>query len=66
MAESDIYLTVGNDPKGSGLLAIMTEGHPQRGDANCTVLTIRRVKNHNEAQEWFRRMKVERPWESRN
>lgn len=66
MAEDIIYLTVGDDPKGRGLLAIMSRGSPQRGDKNVTVLTLEVVKNMKEAKAWFRRMKIEQPWEIRN
>lgn len=66
MAENEIYLTVGKNPKGDGLLAIMSEGQPQMGDEKCTVLTLEVVKDMEEARTWFERMKVERPWEERN
>lgn len=66
MAESEIYLTVDKNPKGDGLLAIMSEGQPQMGDEKCTVLTLEVVKDMEEARTWFERMKVERPWEERN
>jgi len=65
MAEDYIYLTVDKDPKGRGLLAIMTQGHPQFGDANCTVLTLEVVPNMKAAKLWFERMKIEKPWETR-
>lgn len=66
MTETDVYLTVGDDPKGRGLLAIVSRGHPQRGDAKCTVLTVEVVKNMKAAKAWFRRVKIEQPWELRN
>lgn len=65
MSEDRIYLTVGDDPKGRGLIAVMSQGQPQLGDAHCTVLTIEIVKNMKQAKAWFRRMKDERPWETR-
>lgn len=65
MAESKMYLTVSDDPRGRGKLAIVTLGHPQRGDAKCEVLTLTVVKDHAEACAWYERMKIERPWETR-
>lgn len=65
MAEDRHYLTVGPDPKGRGLLAIISEGSPQRGDKNVTVCTLELVKNMKQAKKWFRQMMAERPWETR-
>lgn len=65
MSERDVYLTVGDDPKGRGLLAIVSRGHPQQGDAQCTVLSVEVVKNMKAAKAWFRRVKIEQPWEIR-
>lgn len=66
MAKDYLYLTIGDDPKGRGLLAVMTQGHPQWGDHRCVILTMEIVKTEQEAQVWFDRMKIERPWEPRN
>lgn len=63
--EDHVYLTVGKDPKGRGLLAIITQGHIQYGDANCTVLTLGVVPNMKAAKKWYKRMKSEKPWETR-
>lgn len=60
-----MYLTVGNDPNGR-LIAIISLGQPQFGDDHCTVLSLEVVKNMKEAKRWYKRMKVERPWETRN
>lgn len=66
MAEDTIYLTIDDDPKGRGLVAIMTQGHPQLGDNHITVLTLEvGFKTVKAARKWFKRMKVERPWETR-
>ena len=65
MSEDRMYLTVGDNPNGGGLLAIVSLGQPQFGDERCTVLTLEVVKNMKEAKQWFRRMKIERPWEPR-
>jgi hypothetical protein len=65
MAEDHIYLTVDKNPKGKGLLAVMTQGHIQYGDAECIVLTLEVVPNMKAAKKWFKQMKIERPWETR-
>lgn len=65
MAENKIYLTWDKNPKGAGLLAIISQGQPQLGDKNCTVLTLEVVPNAKAAKKWFRRMAQERPWETR-
>lgn len=66
MAEDVMYLTVGDDPHGRGLMAIASMGSPQKGDAHCTVLDVEIVKNMKEAKAWWRRIQRERPWEPRN
>lgn len=66
MAEDTIYLTVGKNPKGRGLLAVMSYGSPQKGDADVRILTLEIVKNMKAAEKWFKLMAVERPWETRN
>lgn len=66
MPEDTWYLTIDKNPNGKGLLAVMTQGHPQFGDTNCKVLTLEIVKNEKEAKEWFQRMKVEQPWVTRS
>lgn len=67
MAEDRMYLTVDKDPHGRGLIAIITQGHIQRGDKNCTVLTLEvGFKNMKAAKTWYKQMKIERPWETRN
>jgi hypothetical protein len=66
MAEDRFYLTVGDDPHGRGLLAIISFGSPQYGDENVTVLTLEVVKNMKAAKRWYKRMLIEQPWEARN
>ena len=66
MAEDKIYLTVDKNPKGKGLLAIMTQGHIQFNDDKCIVLSLEVVSNMKAAKAWFKKMKIEKPWESRN
>lgn len=63
--EAALYLTVGDDPHGRGLLAIVSEGHPRAGDGKCVLLTLEVVPSMKAAKRWFKQMKVERPWETR-
>jgi hypothetical protein len=65
MAEDRHYLTVGPDPKGRGLMAIISLGSPQHGDKNVTVCDVELVKNMQEAKKWFRKAMIEKPWETR-
>jgi len=66
MAEDKIYLTVGKNPKGGGLLAIISQGQPQEGAATCTVLDLEIVPNMKAAKRWYKQAMIERPWEPRN
>jgi len=65
MAQDRLYLTVAPRSDG-GLLAIISQGTPQRGDKTCTVLKITSIATKEEAEAWFDRMLIERPWEARN
>lgn len=65
MAEDTMYLTIARDPNSSGWIAAITMGQPQLGDNNVTLLTIEVLKSRTEAREWFERMKIEKPWETR-
>ena len=65
MAEDRIYLTVDQDPKGRGLLAIITQGQPQFGDKEVIVLTLEVVPDLAAAEKWYEQMLVERPWVNR-
>lgn len=66
MAEDTIYLTVAPNPKGPGVLAVMSLGSPQKDDQNITVLTLEVLDDAAAARDWFERMKVEQPWIKRN
>jgi hypothetical protein len=69
MAEDKIYLTVSRDkrqPQNDGYIAVISQGQPQLGDNTCTVLDVELVKNMKEANAWFKRMKIDRPWETRS
>lgn len=63
-----LYLTVARErrqPQNDGYVAVISDGHIQRGDEKCLVLSVKVVPNVKAAQAWFRRMKEERPWETR-
>ena len=66
MAEHAYYLTTHPDPHGRGLMAVVTLGHPQLGDATAKVCTVDVVADQQAANVWFDRMMVEKPWEERN
>lgn len=69
MSETKIYLTVDRkkrQPENDGYVAVISQGSPQRGDKNITVLSVEIVQNIKEAKAWFERMKVEQPWVERN
>lgn len=58
------YLTCGDDPKGRGILAIISRGSPQRGDKEVTVCDIEVCKNMKAAKKWYRRQMKTRSWEA--
>lgn len=69
MAEDKIYLTVANEkrqPQDDGYIAVISQGSPQKGDGVTVILDVELVANLDEAEQWFERMLVERPWETRN
>jgi hypothetical protein len=69
MSESSIYLTVEREkrqPENDGYIAVISQGQPQLGDRDITVLDVEVVKNMKEAKAWFKRMKVEQPWVQRS
>lgn len=64
-----LYLTVASEkrqPQNDGYVAIISDGHLQTGDTECTILGVEVVPNRKAARLWFRRMRTERPWEPRN
>jgi hypothetical protein len=60
-----LYMTTGRDEKGR-FIAIVTDGTPQLGHQDVTVLTLEVVEDEADAARWFDRMKQERPWEVRH
>lgn len=59
-----LYLTIGRDSKGR-LLALCSDGSPQRGHDDAIILSVEVVENEAAADAWFMRMQLERPWETR-
>lgn len=58
------YLTTGDDPKGRGIIAIISLGSPQRGDKEVTVCDVEVCKNVKQAKKWYRRQMQTKPWQS--
>lgn len=60
-----MYLTY---QQSSGI-AVITDKHPRKRSGELaegvTVLSVERCPNMKAARKWFKRMKVERPWETR-
>ncbi len=69
MAEHHVYLTVAREkrqPQNDGYVAVISMGSPQFGDKDTQVLSVEIVPNMKAAKAWFKKMKLERPWEVRN
>jgi len=47
------------------LIAVITDGSPQMGHAEVTILDLKPVDDEEEANVWFEEMKILRPWEAR-
>lgn len=58
------YLTCDNDPKGRGILAIISLGSPQFGDTEVAVCDIEICKNMKAAKKWYWRQMKTKPWET--
>lgn len=68
MALDVMYLTVGREKHDArGYLAVISYGSSQRGDreCDCTVLSVEIVENMKAAKFWYKRIKIEKPWEMR-
>jgi hypothetical protein len=57
------YLTCGPNPKGRGILAIISKGSPQRGDQDVVICDLEICKNMKAAKKWYARQMKTRPWE---
>lgn len=55
------YISLGRDSRGR-LLAIITEGHPNAGDAETVVCSVHTVKDSLEATVWFAEQLIDKPW----
>ncbi len=60
-----LYLTTGRTEDGR-LIAICADGTPLLGHDPVTVLTLECVQSIREAKQWFKKVKLERPWETRH
>jgi hypothetical protein len=60
-----LYLTTGPDKEGRGLLALISDGSPQWGDEEITVLDVEIFQSIEEAREWFAEMQILQPWNRR-
>lgn len=57
------YLTCGDNPNGLGILAIISRGSPQFGDAEVALCDLEVCKNMKAAKKWYRRQMKTKPWE---
>jgi hypothetical protein len=48
------------------MIGVISDGSPQLGDDGVTCLAVELCPTQRDAEAWFERMKVERPWEARN
>lgn len=60
-----LYLTWGPARDGR-MFAIATDGSPQRGHKEVVVLSLAPAETLKQAQEWFKTVSEERPWEARH
>jgi hypothetical protein len=66
MIEGRIYLTLSPEKRrDGGYLAVLSEGQPQFGNEEITILSAEVVKNKKAAKIWGRKMLAERPWETK-
>lgn len=56
------YLSTNKNPKGDGLLAVISDGHPQRGHQDIEICDVEVVKNIKEAKAWYRQRCRDLPW----
>lgn len=59
-----LYLTTGRDDRGR-LIAICSDGTPQRGHDPVTILTLEVVDSERDAELWFEAVKILQPWKAR-
>lgn len=64
-----LVLTVGTErrqPENDGYIAIISMGSPQLGDEDIEVLDVAIVPSMKAAKRWYKQMKLEQPWVSRD
>jgi hypothetical protein len=65
MTQERLYMTHAWNDEQQAYLAVITEGHPRMGDELATVLTLELLPTARACRQWFKRMRRERPWETR-
>lgn len=69
MASDKYYLTTDpveeGHPRHGELLAVISLGHPQLGDEEIMVCTVKIVKDRAAADAWYAQQMVEKPWRQR-
>lgn len=66
MAQHRLYMTHDWSEEHDAYMAVITAGHPRMGDDKCEVLTVQLLPSPRACRQWFKRMRKERPWETRN
>lgn len=66
MAENQYYLTTNpapaDHPRHGELIAVISLGHPQKGDAECLICTVEIVKDQAAADVWYKEQMITKPW----
>lgn len=65
MSDHTLYLTTKWFQERGEFVAVLSFGQPQLGDENPVIVDVNAFKTKRECRAWFRRMKKERPWETR-
>lgn len=64
MATDTYYLSIkSRRPKDAGYIAVISQGHPQRGDKKVVLLSFALVNSKKEAEDWYKKMMTTKPWE---
>lgn len=66
MAENQYYMSVAWLDDKQKYLAVISEGHPKKGDENIKVCTLELFDNKKDAKPWFAKQLEEKPWLPRN
>lgn len=56
------FLTIGPNPKGDGVMAVITDGSVKQGHVPVHVLDVDIFKTAEDAQMWFKRQCMLEPW----